>query len=387
MGNALSTSASVGVLAIVAGLGLSWLATYLFGGAEHVVPHFYYIPIMLAAVRFGHVAVVVVAVVSGILAGPLTYVDVALLIDQDFSRWATRMAFFVAIGLMMSALVRPALPSFFKDRHRRGAARALREAIRRGELFVRYQPIISMRDGRVRGYEALVRWHHPVDGEIGPGGFLDLAESSGAILDVDAFVFEAACHQGAAWAELADELGVEPPWISVNMAAPNLDAPDLFDRIRDTLSRTGIEPQHVHIELTESMLVADFDLSVARLAGLKTLGLRIAIDDFGTGYSSLSAMRRFPADVLKIDREFISTMHADAASASVIGGIAKLATSLGVQTITEGIEVVEQRDTLVGHGYDLAQGFLYDRPLLAEDIDRMLRNGHRYEPARQVVED
>jgi diguanylate cyclase len=381
--NTLATSPIIGVSVILVGLAASWVATYLLGGARQVVPHFYYVPILFAAVRFGPVAALVTAVASGVLAGPLTYLDVAGQTPQESARWLTRTAFFTTIGVGMAALVRPSLPSVSAGiRHRRNG-RVLREALAAGELFVRYQPVVWLATGGLYGVEALVRWNDPQRGELGPGEFLDAAEASGAIRELDTFVFEQACRQAVRWKALAAHTGKLPPCVTVNLSRSNLEAPDLIGRLRDTLESSGADPAQICIELTESVLIDDFDVSVARLAGLKTLGVQLAIDDFGTGYSSLSALDRFPIDVLKVDRTFLHRVTSSPDASNLLGGIALLARSLDVTVIAEGVETFEQRDVLTYNGYEIAQGFLYAKPLLANDIDKLIGIGHLFEAADQ----
>lgn len=381
LSSTLAASPIAGVSAILAGLAASWIATYLLGGARQVVPHFYYVPILFAAVRFGPVAALVTALASGVLAGPLTYLDVAGQTPQETARWVTRTVFFTTIGVAMAALVRPSLPSIGAGiRHRRDA-RALREALAAGELFVRYQPIVWLNSGRLHSVEALVRWNHPQRGELGPGEFLDAAEASGAIRDLDAFVFEQACRQAVRWKGLAEHRGAAPPRVTVNLSRANLEAPDLIGQLRDTLQSTGADPSQICLEVTESLLIDDLEVSAARLAGLKSLGVRLAIDDFGNGYSSLSALDHFPIDVLKVDRAFLRRATGSTDASNLIGGIALLARSLDVTLIAEGVETLDQRDALIYTGYEIAQGFLYARPLLTDDIDELIDTGHIPETA------
>ena len=367
-----ATSPLVAVLLIVATLGLSWVLTYAIGGAQHVVPHFYYVPILLAAVRFGPLAALVVALLSGVLAGPLTALDVAAGTVQEPARWMTRAAFFVTIGVGMAALVRPSLPSITDEIRRLRDEHTLRRALEHGEFRLRYQPIVSLATGEVHGVEALLRWQHPERGELTPAAFLDAAEACGAIRELGAFALDEACRQAARWQAEAERDGRSAPVVAVNMSARELAAPDLIERVRDTLRSTRVDPAYVCIELTESVLVDDLDVSVARLAGLKTLGVRLAVDDFGTGYSSLSSVHRFPIDVLKLDRSFLRAVGRDPDTQSLLGGLVLFARSLELTTVAEGVETAAQRDAVAELGYDLAQGFLYARPLEVEEVDRLL---------------
>lgn len=367
----LATSSGRAITVIAAGLVASWGLTMLLGGAQHVVPHFYYAPILFTAVRFGAPPTLVVALLSGILAGPFTPLDVMTDVAQETDRWLTRLAFFLTIGVGMSALVRPSLPSISEELARRRDERRIREGITRGEFLLRYQPIVSLESGRLTGVEALVRWQHPERGELAPEAFLPAAEATGAIHDLGALVFDTACRQAARWRELADAAGVEPPCVAINLSVRELDRPELIRRVRDTMVQYQVEPSQICLELTESVLVEDVEVSTAQLAGLKTLGVRLAVDDFGTGYSSLSAVHRFPVDVLKIDRSFLADIT-DTTTVSLLGGLQLFAWSLGLDTIVEGVETEAQRELLLELGYTSAQGYLFSWPLTSQAVDELL---------------
>lgn len=360
-------------LVLAAMLAASWLATYSLGGVDRVVPHWYYVPILFAAARFGPVAAIVVALVSGVLAGPLTLLDVAAGTTQPPARWITRMGFFVVIGVMMAWLVRPSLPSVTAELQRFREERRLRAALEGGELFLRYQPIMHLSTGKVYGFEALIRWQHPERGEIGPAEFLPIAERSDIIHDLGRFVLREACATAVTWAHLAAERRQPVPCVTVNMSARELESPTLITDIRDQLAGSGIDPQRVCIEVTESSLVNDLDLSIARLAGLRSLGVRIAVDDFGTGYSSLSAVHRFPIDVVKIDRSFVSSLHRHADTATLLGGLVLLARSLGLISVAEGIETDDELSTLTALDFELGQGYRFDPPLTEAEVGEFLK--------------
>jgi len=368
----LATSPVGAAIVIVIGLAASWTLTLLLGGAQHVVPHFYYLPILFAAVRFGPLAALLVAAASGLLAGPLTPLDVASGIDQETGRWLTRAGFFVTIGVGMAALVRPSLPSIGDEVHRLREERRIRVGLEQGQFFLRFQPIIELPTGQLHGLEALVRWRHPDRGELAPGEFLAAAEASEVIHELGGFVLEAACLHAARWQRHAAERSRPAPYVSVNMSARELESPQLIRRVRDTLATSQVDPSGVCIELTESVLIDDVDISAAQLAGLKTLGVQLAVDDFGTGYSSLSAVHRFPVDILKIDRSFVTALDRDRDTKSLLGGLQLFARSLALTTVIEGIETAEQRDTLIELGFSHAQGFLFARPLAVDDIDELL---------------
>jgi diguanylate cyclase len=367
-----ATSALAGVAVIVVGLALSWAATWLIGGAGHVVPHFYYVPILFAAVRFGPFAALLVAAASGLLAGPFTPLDVANGEAQDLQRWMSRAVFFAVIGVGMSVLVRPSLPSVSDEIRRLRVAWRLRRAIDEGELFLRYQPIHDLRSGELHGFEALVRWQHPDDGELAPAAFLPEAEASEAIHDLGAFVLHEACAQAARWQQVAAEHGRPVPCVAVNMSARELEHPDVVRRVRDVLDDTGVSPSSICLEITESAIVDDLDLSVATIAALKTLGVRIAVDDFGTGYSSLAAVHRFPIDVLKIDRTFVRALDQDPAVEQVLGGLVMFAQSLDLDTVVEGIERPEQAELVRELGFLRAQGYHFARPMRVDDATALV---------------
>ncbi len=367
-----ATSPLVATGLVVAGLTLSWWLTMLIGGAQHVVPHFYYAPILFAAVRFGPSAALVVAIASGVLAGPLTPLDVDLGTTQQTERWLTRAGFFVVIGVGMSFLVRPSLPSITDEIRRLRDERSIRTGLERGEFFLRYQPIVELETQRPIALEALVRWEHPENGELPPAAFLPAAEASDAIHDLGAFVLEAACLQQREWDRDLTPLGRRAPHLSVNLSARELENPDLIERVRDTLDHTGADPSRIWLELTESVLVADVELSIARLAQLKSLGLGLAIDDFGTGYSSLSAVHHFPVDVLKIDRGFLAAIDQRDGTAQLLGGLELFARSIDLLTVIEGIESAEQHEALRALGYRYGQGYLFDKPLREDEITARL---------------
>jgi diguanylate cyclase len=369
-----ATSTPVALALLVLGLVLSWLVTYLAGGADQVVPHLYYVPILFAAARFGPVTTLIVALLAGVLAGPLTYVNVGDASAQEAARWLTRAGFFVGIGMLMAALVRPSLPGLGAEIRRLREEHDLRRGIEAGELFLRYQPIVAAGTGRIAGFEALVRWRHPERGELAPGAFLPLAERSELIQEVGAYVLDAACEQAAAWAEVAERAG-RPPWfVSINLCGPEVESPQLVERIREGVERAGLDPSNLYIEITESALLDDSASIVEQLSRLQQMGVRVAVDDFGTGYSSLSYLRSFPVDIVKVDRTLTIDLDADPEAQALAGGVVQLCRVLGVAVVAEGIEVSEQGRCVADLDYDLAQGFHYARPMDVEELADVLIN-------------
>jgi len=239
----------------------------------------------------------------------------------------------------------------------------LRDAAARGELILEYQPVMHLARSEMVGAEALVRWQHPVHGRIPPLEFIPLAEETGSIRQIGAWVLEQACRQVLAWDA---EHPLSPPLdIAVNLSPRQLADDGLVEMVRSTLELLAIEPRRVTLEVTESALGADTEMMITKLDQLKSLGVRLAIDDFGTGYSSLSFLRRLPVDILKIDKSFVDGIAREPEEWALTTAIVKLASSLGKQTLAEGIELGEQLAHLRALNCELGQGYLFDRPLPA----------------------
>jgi diguanylate cyclase (GGDEF)-like protein len=246
----------------------------------------------------------------------------------------------------------------------------LRLAVDRDEFVLRYQPIIDLHSGQVNGFEALVRWIHPQLGMVPPLEFIPLAEETGLIVPIGTWVLREACRQAAEWNRRrpADE----PLSISVNLSARQLQQPDLPQLVAGVLAATGLTGRCLTLELTESLLINDVETTVARLENLKKLGVRLAIDDFGTGYSSLAYLRRFPVDILKIDKLFIDAVATQAPGASLTGAIVHLARTLDLSTVAEGIESLDQCAPLRDSGCQLGQGYYFAKPLTSDDAESLL---------------
>ncbi len=245
------------------------------------------------------------------------------------------------------------------DRRRRIDAE-LREAIGRGELRVVFQPQISLKDGALVGVEALVRWQSPVLGPVSPADFIPLAEETGLIVPLGAFVLAEACKAAVAW-----------NWdgrLAVNVSAAQIRLDDIGERVADVLVETGFEAKRLDLEITESVLVETPERLTEMFASLRGLGVGIAIDDFGTGYSSLSYLSGLDFDKLKIDQSFVRTLEAGTANAAVVQTIVDLARRLGKTTVAEGVETEAQRLLLAGMGCDVGQGYLIGRPVPAAEI-------------------
>jgi diguanylate cyclase (GGDEF)-like protein len=247
-------------------------------------------------------------------------------------------------------------------------AGALRHAIGRREFVVFYQPEVNLTTGDVIGVEALVRWQHPQRGCVAPGEFIPLAEETGLIVPLGAFVLEEACRQVAGWRRRSPS----PLMLSlaVNLSARQLLAPDLSNIVRDALATSGLTPSSLCLEITESVLLDDAQASAKVLEALKAIGVRIAVDDFGTGYSSLIYLKRFPVDVLKIDKSFIDGLVDDRQDRAIVSSVVDLARAFGLTTIGEGVETAEQLALLRALGCEAAQGHLWSPALPPDELER-----------------
>jgi len=242
----------------------------------------------------------------------------------------------------------------------------LRAGLGRDELRVHYQPIIDIESGLTRGVESLVRWQHPERGLLMPAEFLPAAEESGLLVDLGAWVLGAAARQGAAWQSAAAPAG-RPPSISVNLSVRQLLHRSLVCDVRALLEESGLPPDQLTLEVTETALIADLGVASRVLDQLRELGVRLALDDFGTGYSSLAYLRHLPVDELKLDRSFLVGLE-DPQSQAVVSAVIDVAHALDMTVVGEGVEHPSQLDLLGRLGCDLAQGYLCGRPASAADL-------------------
>ena len=244
----------------------------------------------------------------------------------------------------------------------------LRRALERGEFRLDYQPRVDLASGRVLGVEALVRWDHPSRGLVVPGSFIPVAEESGLIVPLGSWVLREACRQGAAWIRE----GVAPVTIAVNVSAKQFRHDGFLDDVRGALEDTRLPASSLEVELTESLLVQDFQRTLAQLGELKALGVRLSVDDFGTGYSSMSYLKRFPVDNLKVDRSFVRDLTTDANDRAIAASIVALGHQLGLRVVAEGVESAEQLAILQGQTCDEYQGFLFSEPRSPQEVVRLL---------------
>ncbi len=244
----------------------------------------------------------------------------------------------------------------------------LRRALERNEFVVHYQPKVDVASGRIVGCEALLRWQDPEQGLIPPYEFIPVAEEIGLIVALGEWVLRTACEQAEAWSRA----GLARLNMAVNLSARQLWKPDLAERIAGILSETGMPAQWLELELTESMIIGQEALVEERFADLKALGLRLAIDDFGTGYSSLAYLKRFPIDVLKIDRSFVHDIPEDINDMEIAAAIVAMARALKLEVVAEGVETCAQLAFLQEQACDVYQGYLFSKPLPAAEFERLL---------------
>jgi diguanylate cyclase (GGDEF)-like protein/PAS domain S-box-containing protein len=255
--------------------------------------------------------------------------------------------------------------------------RRLRRALRDNEFLLHYQPQVDIETGRIVGMEALVRWLDPEVGLVAPSSFIPVAEESGLIGPLSEWVLREACRQNKAW----QDAGLPPARVSVNLSARQFQQRDIAQLVMSILEETGLAPEYLELELTESTIMRNAEAAVVMLNELHALGISIAIDDFGTGYSSLSYLKRFPVDRLKIDRSFVSDIGASGDDETITSAIIALAHSLQLQVIAEGVETSTQLDFLKERACDEMQGFFFAKPMPRDAIPALLRHGVAPVPA------
>ncbi len=244
----------------------------------------------------------------------------------------------------------------------------IREALQLGQFHLAYQPKVNVHINQLQGLEALLRWKSPTRGNVGPSEFIPVAEESGHIIPLGYWVLDEVCRTVRSWQDKG--LTVVP--VSVNVSARQFQQPDFHKRVAEVLGRYGIDAGLIEIELTEGLVMEDTETAQRELAELKKIGLRISIDDFGTGYSCLSYLRRFPIDVLKIDRSFVQEIGSSRDGESIIDAIISLAKSLRLETVAEGVETPAQLNYLLDHGCHVVQGFLFGKPMDGSLIEPLL---------------
>jgi diguanylate cyclase (GGDEF)-like protein len=273
---------------------------------------------------------------------------------------------------------------------RLGLERDLRGALERREMFLEYQPIVSLSTGVLRGFEALVRWRHPQRGIIPPMKFIPVAEETGQIIPLGIWVLEEACRHVRRWQDLAPR--DEPLMISVNLSGKQFMQPDLLEQIAAVLRETGLDPRSLKLEITETVVMENIETATRTLEQLRALGVELSIDDFGTGYSSLSYLQRFPVSTLKIDRSFISRITESEGTAEIVRTIMSLARGLGMDVVAEGVETEGQRAQLSDMDCEFGQGYYFSKPMGLDATEAFLLSHfpraeltHRVAPIESVT--
>ncbi|HET9676923.1 MAG TPA: EAL domain-containing protein [Solirubrobacterales bacterium] len=251
--------------------------------------------------------------------------------------------------------------------------RELRHALDRDELALYYQPVVNLRSGEINGLEALVRWRHPERGLLDPGEFVSIAEDSGLIEPIGRWVQERACRQALQWHQLRPD--ARPLDVAVNLSARQVAHRDLPAAIEETLARTGLDPIHLRLEITESVLVEESATAVSTLEALNEIGVRLVLDDFGTGYSSLAYLNRFPFHALKIDRSFVEALGIEQEPTAIVEAIIGMARALSLEVIAEGVESEVQLSELQRLGCDYAQGHFFQAAMPEREVSRLIAEG------------
>jgi EAL domain-containing protein (putative c-di-GMP-specific phosphodiesterase class I) len=251
----------------------------------------------------------------------------------------------------------------------------LHRAIERGEMRVFYQPMVQISTGRLAGFEALIRWEHPERGLVSPMEFVPLAEETGLIVPLGSWALEQACRQLVHWRQASPENAHLT--MSVNLSPRQLLEPGLPGEVARVLHETGVTPDAMWLEITESTLMRDAESAVGALTALRGLGVHLSVDDFGSGYSSLAYLQQLPVEALKIDRTFVDKVAADDGSGAIVEAVVSLARALGLRTVAEGIETGQQLRRVRATGVDLGQGYLFGRPQPADTFGDL--------PVRMVV--
>jgi EAL domain-containing protein (putative c-di-GMP-specific phosphodiesterase class I) len=294
-----------------------------------------------------------------------------MLRNADIAMYAAKSA-----GKRRSELFRPSM--HLAARKRLQLSGDLRRAVNEVQFTVLYQPLIALEERRVVGVEALVRWDHPTLGQIPPADFIPLAEETGLIVPIGRFVLMTACRQAKAWHDQRPDQA--PFYVSVNVSTRQFrQSGQVVEHVKEATEAAGLDPSHLMLEITESLLMEDRRAVTRELQELAALGVRIAIDDFGTGYSALGYLREFPIDTVKMDRSFVHDLAHGAGDAALVRSVLELGDALGMQIIAEGIENIRQLESLSTLRCETGQGFHFAPPLTAGDFGRLLAD----EPAKK----
>jgi EAL domain-containing protein (putative c-di-GMP-specific phosphodiesterase class I) len=364
-------SAPLAALLIAGGLTLSWLLAVVLGGAGQVAPHWFYVPVLYAAARFGNGGAFGAGIAAGLLAGPALPLTTEPHLAQRPADWLVRLAFFVVIGQAMASVIGYSRRQLREDLCRTLAEQELRLALARGQIEVFYQPVVNLHTGAMVGAEALARWRHPQRGVLGPDAFIPLAEESGIILDLGEHVLRAACAAAARWQAEHPDIQFE---LAVNVSPVQIDDPGFPETVRACLEHTGLRASQLTLELTETVLVADAQAGAARLDALRRLGVKVALDDFGTGHSTIAQLHCLPIDIIKIDRSFTATLGTGGHPEAVTTAAIRFAHDVGLWMICEGVETADQARQLLTLGCRNGQGYYFSPPVSRIEFDALLRS-------------
>jgi EAL domain-containing protein (putative c-di-GMP-specific phosphodiesterase class I) len=353
---------------------LAWAVNYGAGGTVSVAPHLFYVPVVLAAVRYGRPGAVIAGVAAGIMCGPVLPLDVDEGTRQETLSWMLRGCAFVVVGLIVAFFVHHARSSIGDEFARLAVRRDLRRAIDAGHLHAELQPIVELATGRTVGAEALVRWNDPDRGSISPADFVPAAEEAGAAGMISEFMLGEVTRLLSEWRENGIISRDVPFKIAVNISADELHDDRLELVVRDLVIRQLVPPEWLHIELTETAIVNDLERAIRGLQRLRGIGVRISVDDFGAGETSLRYLHRFPIDTIKIDRSFITTLVDDEHGKLIVQSVIDLAHHMGMRVVAEGVETDEHAQLLASMGCDLAQGYHFARPLMPSVFEAHLRD-------------
>ncbi|HEX2104595.1 MAG TPA: EAL domain-containing protein [Solirubrobacteraceae bacterium] len=256
-----------------------------------------------------------------------------------------------------------------EDAERLATETALRHSLERDELRLVYQPIMATA-GQVVGVEALLRWHHPERGVVPPAEFIPLAEESGLIVSIGRWVLREACREASTWTACGPD--GRAPYVSVNVSARQFAQPDFCAMVAEVLESTGLEPDRLGLEITETVLLEEAQSPLDTLSALKALGVRLLLDDFGTGYSSLAYLQRFPIDTLKVDRSFVAALGEDRQASGILSAVAELGEAVGMTVVAEGVETADELHQLTELGYHTLQGYYFSAPRPVDEIAPLL---------------
>ena len=232
-----------------------------------------------------------------------------------------------------------------------------------------YQPKINLADGEIIGVEALIRWKKPDGTLIPPSAFIPVAENSLLITKISDFVLGEACRQNKAW----QDMGLPPITVSINLTSVDFYQTDVKESLQKALAKTGLKPEYLEVELTESLALKDIDQAIHQMKELREIGVKLSMDDFGTGYSSLSYIQVLPITLLKLDRSFIMYLEEDEISREIVSAVIRIAKSKKIETIAEGIETIGQAEILKESGCDHAQGYFFGKPMPAEEFEKFVK--------------